>query len=108
MINANLVNHTRFPEKKLMALMLGVCKALKSMHQYKMGGAGGDAGGKPSKQRSDHPEDGEEVENEPLMESEVTRSQEGVAAGQRRAYAHRDIKPGKLLFFACVSTTKTI
>src|ERR1700761_6664086 len=43
MINANLVNHTKFPEKKLMQLMLGVCIALKSMHQYKvMQGPGGE------------------------------------------------------------------
>ncbi len=37
-INANLVNHTRFPERKLLELMLGVCAALKAMHQYKPGG----------------------------------------------------------------------
>ena len=34
-INANLVNHTKFPEKKLMVLFLGVCKALKAMHNYR-------------------------------------------------------------------------
>lgn len=39
-INANLVNHARFPERRLMALMLGVCKALKAMHQYKVRGSG--------------------------------------------------------------------
>ena len=42
MINANLVNHTQFPEKRLMQLFLGVCKALKTMHQYRVrGGPGG-------------------------------------------------------------------
>ncbi|KAL1899646.1 Serine/threonine-protein kinase env7 [Ceratocystis pirilliformis] len=35
MINANLVNGTQFPERKLMVLFLGVCRALKTMHQYK-------------------------------------------------------------------------
>src|ERR1700761_6314694 len=45
MINANLVNHTRFPEKRLMALFLGVCRALKAMHQYKVRGASGAADG---------------------------------------------------------------
>lgn len=40
-INANLVNHTKFPERRLMVLFLGVCKALKSMHNYKVGGAPG-------------------------------------------------------------------
>ena len=39
-INANLVNHARFPEHRLMVLMLGVCKALKAMHQYKVRGSG--------------------------------------------------------------------
>ena len=44
-INANLVNHTKFPERRLMVLMLGVCRALKAMHQYKVrGGPGGGAG----------------------------------------------------------------
>lgn len=37
-INANLVNHTKFPEKRLMILMLGVAKALKAMHQYRVKG----------------------------------------------------------------------
>lgn len=36
-----------------------------------------------------------ELEQEPLMEGEVMRSQEGVKAGEERAYAHRDIKPGE-------------
>lgn len=40
-------------------------------------------------------DDDDAVEQEPLMDDEVTRSQEGVAEGERRAYAHRDIKPGE-------------
>lgn len=110
MINANLVNHTKFPEKRLMVLFLGVCKALKAMHQYKVkGGPGGSAGHAKAKrvrdqadaadrdaaQASGHGDDDEA--EEPLMESgggEITRSQDGHAAGQERAYAHRDIKPG--------------
>lgn len=39
MINANLVNHARFPERRLMLLFLGVCRALRQMHRY------GDAAG---------------------------------------------------------------
>ncbi|KAG6200079.1 hypothetical protein E4U10_003377 [Claviceps purpurea] len=35
MINANLVNHESFPERHLMMLFLGVCKALRAMHEYK-------------------------------------------------------------------------
>jgi serine/threonine kinase 16 len=112
MINANLVNHTQFPEKRLMVLFLGVCKALKSMHQYKVkGGPGGAAAvGKARKVREeaaradaqaaeaarDAGRDEDEEEEQPLMEDEITRSQDGVAPGKERAYAHRDIKPGKL------------
>jgi serine/threonine kinase 16 len=35
MINANLVNHARFPERRLMVLFLGLCKALRGMHRYR-------------------------------------------------------------------------
>jgi serine/threonine kinase 16 len=119
-INANLVNHTKFPEKRLMVLFLGVCNALKAMHNYKVReGPGGAASQKNAKRvraeaaRADQ-EAEEEVESrrgrqkgretdpdseqqEPLMDGEVTMSQEGVAPGEIRAYAHRDIKPGELL-----------
>lgn len=115
-INANLVNHTRFPEKRLMILFLGVARALKAMHQYRVKGAPGgpnaqkkarsvrqegaeadqDAMNKAKQRRRDSgvEQDQEAVEQEPLMEGEVTRSQEGVGEGEERAYAHRDIKPG--------------
>lgn len=123
-INANLVNHTRFPERRLMVLMLGVARSLKAMHQYRIPGgkegrvasAAGKArairkeaenadrdaarrAGKSQKQKRREmvaePPDREEGEEEvPLMEGEVTRAQEGVGEGEIRAYAHRDIKPG--------------
>ncbi|KAK2782926.1 hypothetical protein FQN53_009527 [Emmonsiellopsis sp. PD_33] len=112
-INANLVNHTSFPEKKLMVLMLGVAKAMKSMHQYRVrGGAGavkkakmGDAAdadadsaparGRPARRASRR--DSDDTEHEPLMDGEVTISQEGVEEGGFRPYAHRDIKPGNIM-----------
>ncbi|KZL73560.1 serine/threonine protein kinase [Colletotrichum tofieldiae] len=47
LINANLVNHTAFPERRLMLLFLGVCKALREMHHYTGGGGGGGGGGQP-------------------------------------------------------------
>ncbi|KAI6354362.1 hypothetical protein MCOR25_008658 [Pyricularia grisea] len=47
MINANLVNHTRFPERRLMELFLGVCRALRDMHVYNGGGGGGGGGDEP-------------------------------------------------------------
>lgn len=117
-INANLVNHTKFPERRLMILFLGVARALKAMHQYRVKGApGGSASqrkakgvrqeaaaadqeaAKKNKQRRRREDPGrqqEDVEQEPLMEGEVTRSQEGVGEGELRPYAHRDIKPGTL------------
>lgn len=112
-INANLVNHTRFPEKRLMVLMLGVANALKSMHQFRVVGgaantqaaravrregaeADGDTArraGKPKPRMND-----DDQENEPLMDDEVTQSQEGVQDGGLRPYAHRDVKPGGYIF----------
>lgn len=128
-INANLVNHTKFPERRLMVLLLGVCRALKSLHQYKVKQTGGDKAVRQAKrvrreaQEADQDaeeevgadgesemqanssrrrrkeamrmEAGGDVENEPLMEDELTASQNGIAPGQLRAYAHRDIKPGE-------------
>lgn len=53
------------------------------------------------KRRASHRADDEDEENEPLMDDEVTRSQEGVQEGGLRPYAHRDIKPGGCLLFIC-------
>ena len=117
-INANLVNHTKFPERRLMVLFLGVCHALKAMHDYKVGGGpeGAKSQRKAKKIRGQAAQADQEAEEEieerrgrqaareqdpdseqqePLMDGEVTRSQEGVAPSDVRAYAHRDIKPGK-------------
>ena len=97
-----------------MVLFLGVAKALKAMHQYRVKGAPGgerarerakgvrkegeaadrDAARRVKKARHQDVAD-EDVEQEPLMEGEVMRSQEGVDEGEIRAYAHRDVKPGK-------------
>jgi serine/threonine kinase 16 len=121
-INANLVNHTQFPEKKLMTLMLGVCNALKSMHQYRIRSTNPtaqarkqakqvrseaeaeDADAERRKARTknrtmtaERQDDINEEQEQPLMDNEVTRSQEGMAPGDIRAYAHRDIKPGNIM-----------
>ena len=120
-INANLVNRARFPERRLMVLFLGVCRALKAMHQYRVKGAPGgeDARQKAKRVRDEAAEadreaeeevvqantrrkrrdnrDDAEIENEPLMEGEVMVAQEGVAEGDIRSYAHRDIKPGNIM-----------
>jgi len=121
-INANLVNGGRFPERRLMILFRGICEALSAMHNYRVGGGpGGRKAKRQAKQirqegaeadcdaeeeaktrrkgkgrmsQAQADEDGE-IEAEPLMEGEVTMAQEGVPEGGIRAYAHRDIKPGK-------------
>lgn len=116
-INANLVNHTKFPERRLMVLFLGVCKALKAMHYYKVkGGPGGASSQNNAKKirgeaaradaeaeeeveerrgrQNERESDPDSEQQEPLMDGEVTQSQVGVAPGDIRAYAHRDIKPG--------------
>lgn len=114
LINANLVNHTTFPEKRLMQLFLGVCRALREMHVY--AGSSGPAGGPGERmemrvngvdenvaaaskgrskrgtpqKRSGADEDDEAEQQRPLMHG----TQEGVPEGNIRSYAHRDIKPG--------------
>lgn len=122
LINANLVNHTKFPEKRLMVLLLGVCRALKAMHQYRVKDKGAGSGLRKAKKvrreaveadldavsggggrrrvrmkaqtEAEAGSDEDDVEQAPLMEDEVTQSQDGIATGAIRAYAHRDIKPG--------------
>lgn len=122
-INANLVNGGKFPERRLLVLFRGVCEALRAMHEYKKGGAPGgkraqrkargvreqgaradreaaaqDGGRRKrdaqQREGTDGTEDGD-IEAEPLMEGEVSMAQDRVAEGAVRAYAHRDIKPGK-------------
>jgi serine/threonine kinase 16 len=113
-INANIVNHTTFPERKLMVLFLGVTRALKAMHQYRVkgtlggsvapkkargmretaAGTGPDSSRKVDRGRDRCGQSEEDDEDEPLIADEVTRSQDGEGEGEIRAYAHRDIKPG--------------
>lgn len=109
-----------------MVLFLGVCRALKAMHQYRVKGApGGDGSRKKAakvrqqaaeadleaagevvqantgRRRRDRDQDGddEDIEQAPLMEGrgEIMAAQEGVADGDLRSYAHRDIKPGNIM-----------
>lgn len=119
-INANLVNRARFPERRLMVLFLGVCRALKAMHQHRVArGPGGSQSARKAKKvreeaaqadrdaqdehiqanqsRRRRNSTSEDVEQEPLMEGEVMASQEGIPEGEMRSYAHRDIKPGNIM-----------
>ncbi len=99
-----------------MVLFLGVAKALKGMHQYRVKGAPGGAisqkqarrvrekgeredkdaarQAKRGKRKEVETDEDDMEQQEPLMDGEVTRSQEGVEDGAIRAYAHRDVKPG--------------
>ncbi len=119
MINANLVNHTRFGERRLMQLMLGVCKALKAMHQYHIrdtparsaakavrdeaASEDRDAARRMAQKRTrtmtaERQGEDDDEQEEPLMpDGEVTRALEGGKTGDTRAYAHRDIKPGNII-----------
>lgn len=117
LINANLVNHTKFPEKKLMHLFLGVCRALREMHVYTGPGGGGGGSGpermemrvngvdenveaaqgrsKRNQESGGADEDDETEQQRPLM-----HGNEGVPEGEIKSYSHRDIKPGKdFLYF---------
>lgn len=118
LINANLVNHTKFPEKKLMQLFLGVCRAMREMHVYRGGGGGGGAnvGGdtrgermemrvngvdenvaasKGRPKRGGRGESGADEDDETEQQRPLMMGEEGVPAGEVKSYAHRDIKPGK-------------
>lgn len=110
-INANVVGSARFPERGLMVLFLGVCRALRRMHVYEgppvamermemgdeEGGGGGSGGGRRgggrrvASGRAAVPDEEEEGEQErPLMQGE-----NGMGGAHIKSYAHRDIKPGK-------------
>ncbi|KAI1872889.1 uncharacterized protein JN550_003763 [Neoarthrinium moseri] len=108
-INANLVNHTRFPEKRLMVLFLGVCRALRDMHQYQAppGGermeAGNakageeDVGGPKGKNRRNKAVSAADADDETEQARPLMVDEQVAAPGERRSYSHRDIKPGNIM-----------
>ena len=108
MINANLVNHSKFPERKLMVLFLGVCKALRAMHEYRTPVESMQMGNEEDghhRTRGKRTEEEEEGEQErPLMESENRAASSGGGGHGRKgqSYVHRDIKPGKKLYLLFV------
>jgi serine/threonine kinase 16 len=77
-INANLVNHTTFPELDLLKLFRGVCVALAQLHEHKL---------------TSIPTTRPTMETEPLMDEEAAAAEEQ-ELGEVVPYAHRDIKPG--------------
>ncbi|KAG6000236.1 hypothetical protein E4U21_005681 [Claviceps maximensis] len=97
MINANLVNRTSFPERHLMMLFLGVCKALRAMHEYKAPPAERMQMGNEEEDQ-DHDQDQGEQQR-PLMEPSSTSGAAATATATAtiHSYAHRDIKPGNIM-----------
>jgi len=82
-INANLVNHTSFPELELLKLFRGVCVALEQLHEHKVAPVSSTRRAAPR------------MEEEPLMdENAVAAEDEDEEVGQLVPFAHRDIKPG--------------
>ncbi|RKF57137.1 Serine/threonine-protein kinase ENV7 [Erysiphe neolycopersici] len=120
-INANLVNHTNFPEKELMVLFLGVCRALKAMHNF--GERDGQKENNENKKINKHNNSSDLSVNQELnskneqkdeaheakdnasdSEQQNLLSEESLALdheenlpGKVEAYAHRDIKPGNIM-----------
>ena len=107
MINANLVNHARFPERRLLLLFLGICRALKAMHQYR-GPPAGMARMEMEVDEDEAPARGarkkgkKRAKNVAAADDEDEGEQQrglleggGPGGSETRSYAHRDIKPGQ-------------
>ncbi|KAF8469508.1 kinase-like domain-containing protein [Kalaharituber pfeilii] len=93
-INANLVNHTTFPEKQLLRLFLGVCKGVQALHEHRLKSPGPVRRGPGAGQGGAE----DDTEDHPLMNNTtIAASTEGVSEGELRPYAHRDIKPGNVM-----------
>ncbi|KAG8164841.1 hypothetical protein KVR01_005116 [Diaporthe batatas] len=115
LINANLVNHTKFPEKKLMHLFLGVCRALREMHVYTGPGTGGGSGPERmemrvngvdenveaaqgrSKRNGNQESGGADEDDETEQQRPLMHGNDGVPDGEIKSYSHRDIKPGNIM-----------
>ncbi|RSL65380.1 hypothetical protein CEP54_004278 [Fusarium duplospermum] len=109
MINANLVNHDRFPERRLMLLFLGVCKALRAMHDYRPAVERMDMGHEEDQLHRDERNNtrGKRTEEEEEGEQErgLLEEENQVSGGRSiQHYAHRDIKPGNIMIDDAGST----
>ncbi|KAI0447932.1 serine/threonine protein kinase/TGF-beta stimulated factor [Xylaria telfairii] len=108
-INANLVNHTNFPQKELMHLFLGVCQAMRYMHQYRAPRGGErmevdnakageeDVGGSNARSKRNRAVAAADADDETEQARPLMVEEQVVAPGEQRSYAHRDIKPGNIM-----------
>lgn len=121
LINANLVNHTSFPERRLMVLFAGICRALREMHVYR-GNGGGERmemrvngvdenvvaakknKGKGRERSAPRQETGADEDNDTEQQRPLMMGEENVPAGEIRNYAHRDIKPGRFAPYCPAAT----
>ncbi|KAJ4268374.1 Serine/threonine-protein kinase env7 [Fusarium torreyae] len=101
MINANLVNHDRFPERRLMLLFLSVCKALRAMHDYRPAVERMNMG----REEDEHHDERNNTRGKRTEEDEEDEQERGLLEGENQVsggksikhYAHRDIKPGNIM-----------
>ncbi|KAF2224086.1 kinase-like domain-containing protein [Elsinoe ampelina] len=101
-INANLVNGSRFPERRLMVLFKGVCEGLREMHEYRVrkGGRKKARGVRREVEREGGARTGHEdreEQGEGFLENEAGLASDGREEGEVMSYAHRDIKPGNIM-----------
>ncbi|KAI5844311.1 kinase-like domain-containing protein [Tricharina praecox] len=91
-VNANLVNHTNFPERMLVRLFLGVCEGVRALHEHTVSGPAGE-GGAGAGEGAGEGEEQSGNSSAPLMGGRAPPE----AAGTPRAFAHRDLKPGNIM-----------
>ena len=93
-INANLVNRTRFNERRLMKIILGVCKGLKAMHHYQIPGGSSSSAANAHRQaqavRSEAAQEDEDLGHNTRGKSNRRQQQQMTASAQRTADEDED------------------
>ncbi|KAG5950637.1 hypothetical protein E4U53_004692 [Claviceps sorghi] len=102
MINANVVQRTSFPERHLLGLFLGVCRAVRAMHEYQAPPERMQMGDEADE--ADEADEPEPEPRQPLMQSAPLPSSSSSSSPPPPSYAHRDIKPGNIMIDDAGST----
>ncbi|KAG6040854.1 hypothetical protein E4U41_006826 [Claviceps citrina] len=111
MINANVVNRGSFPERHLMGLFLGVCRAVRGMHEYRAPPAERMRMGSGEEEEEEEEEQhGQGEQQRPLMRASQQQQKQpappgpgatplasSVSSVSVSSYAHRDIKPANIM-----------